>query len=101
MHANTGIHTHRNYTNQPLLLSLQNFYKDINREAMYIRYLLAGFNLNGAYLCCTHVCACLCMRSCVCVCVWLYNLTRDYMSSTELMSKSTGSARPDWRERET
>lgn len=46
-----------------------------------------------------HVCAC--VRVCVCVCVGLYNLTRDYMSSTELMSKSTGSARPDWRERET
>lgn len=28
----------------------------------------------------------------VCVCVWFHNLTRDYMSSTELMSESTGSA---------
>lgn len=73
MHANTGIHTHRNYTNQPLLLSLQNFYKDINREAMYIRYLLAGFDLNGACLCCMHICVvrmlCMSVHVFVCVCV--------------------------------
>lgn len=67
MHANTGIHTHRNYTNQPLLLSLQNFYKDINREAMYIRYLLAGFNLNGAYV--LYACLCMSVHAFVCVCV--------------------------------
>lgn len=29
---------------------------------------------------------------CTCVFAGLYNLTGDYMSSTELMSKSTGSA---------
>lgn len=32
------------------------------------------------------------MPGCVFLCLWLYNLTGDYMSSTELMSKSTGSA---------
>lgn len=53
-----------------------------------------------------HVCVvrmlCMSVHAFVCVCGGgLYNLTRDYMSSTELMSKSTGSARPDWRERET
>lgn len=43
---------------------------------------------------CTHGKACLdqCSSLCVCVHAGFHNLTRDYKSSTELMSKSTGSA---------
>lgn len=66
------------------ILILQNFYKDINREAMYIRYL----NIVPAYA----VHASVRGSGCVHTSVRLHNLTRDYKSSTELMSKAMGSA---------
>lgn len=74
-----------------LLFILQNFYKDINREAMYIRYLHTGsilFHMVPVYA----VRTCICASGRVHTSVWLHNLTRDYKSSTELMSKSMGSA---------
>lgn len=82
-----------------LLFILQNFYKDINREAMYIRYLRPGFILFYMVPECA-VCTCICVFGCIHTSVWLLNLTRDYKSSTELMSKSMGSAVSLTRERE-
>lgn len=60
---------------------------------MYIRYLCAEFDthLRDVVLVCVS-CVCLSVHTCVRVYLWLHNLTRDYMSLTELMSKSTGSA---------
>lgn len=46
------------------------------------------------------VCTCICVSGRVHTSVWLHNLTRDYKSSTELMSKSMGSAVSLTRERE-
>lgn len=45
------------------------------------------------------VCTCICVSGRVHTSVWLHNLTRDYKSSTELMSKSMGSAVSLTRER--
>lgn len=57
---------------------------------MYIRYLCAEFDIMYIYV--VHVCVlCAGMSVSECVCE-VHNLTRDYMSPTELMSKSTGSA---------
>lgn len=41
----------------------------------------------------------MCVSGCVHTSVWLHNLTRDYKTSTELMSKAMGSAVSLTRER--
>lgn len=89
-HTEGGKENSVSFTNI-LLFVLQNFYKDINREAMYIRYLHTGFIL--FYMVPVYaVFTCICVSGRVHTSVWLHNLTRDYKSSTELMSKSMGSA---------
>lgn len=50
-----------------LLFILQNFYKDINREAMYIRYLHTGFILYGPCICSMYVHLCVWARPHICV----------------------------------
>lgn len=54
---------------------------------MYIRYLNPEY-IVPAYA--VHVSVC--VSGCVPTSVWLHNLTRDYKTSTELMSKAMGSA---------
>lgn len=87
--------THTTDTNTTNSTSHFSFCRTFTRTSI-VRGCISGIDMlnltccDATCLCCVSVCAR--ALACVRICVSLYNLTRDYMSSTELMSKSTGSA---------
>lgn len=87
-------HSPNSFSNLFFVCFLQNFYKDINREGMYIRYLHSSLTIMcfESAACFYHTCSCIRLQTRTLVCVRFHNLTRDYMGLTELMSKSMGSA---------